>query len=551
MLPLLCIGGLLFSGITTVAAQFVEPPKDLKSVKGHAGTTVRFKEVPKGICENRRGVKSFSGYVDTADDEHMFFWFFESRNDPKKDPLTIWFNGGPGSSSMIGLFQEVGPCRMWPNGTLYENDFSFNEVSNLLVIDQPVTTGFSYSKVGPVIFDTSSGSVRALDQDKCPEFLTFDEECATMSLPDHTKSPTSTTEAAPAFWKTVQGFLGAFPEYSNASLHIATESYGGHYAPAFGAYILEQNDKKPDGAVPLHLQSVMIGNGWYDPMVHYAAFYNFTVSPGNTYDLKPFNKMQEKKLYDALYGDGNCLDQLHDCYHTGSNKVCRKADSNCARDVEQFLYLFARRDEYDIRELYPDPFPYSSYVSYLNKPHVLKAIGAYQNYSESSNIVGKAFKTTGDDGRREGSIKHLKTLLQRGITVTMLAGDADYNCNWLGGEVIAEKVGGSSIMKAGYQDIDVSSSSSPGQVKQAGLLSFSRIYYSGHEVPFYQPEAALELHKRTVHGLDIATGSRKVTNNYKTHGPMRSTFREGNSTVQFQRVPDGAIYDTKKHGPVK
>jgi carboxypeptidase C (cathepsin A) len=34
-------------------------------------------------------------------------------------------------------------------------------------------------------------------------------------------------------WKTLQGFMGAFPDYSRNGFNFATESYGGHYAPVF------------------------------------------------------------------------------------------------------------------------------------------------------------------------------------------------------------------------------------------------------------------------------------------------------------------------------
>ena len=51
------------------------------------------------------GVNSYSGYVDLDAHTHMFFWFFEARKNPHTAPITLWLNGGPGSDSMIGLFQ--------------------------------------------------------------------------------------------------------------------------------------------------------------------------------------------------------------------------------------------------------------------------------------------------------------------------------------------------------------------------------------------------------------------------------------------------------------
>lgn len=50
---------------------------------------------------------AFTGYID-IDARHLFFYFFESRNDPDKDDVIFWTNGGPGCSSSLGLLMELG-----------------------------------------------------------------------------------------------------------------------------------------------------------------------------------------------------------------------------------------------------------------------------------------------------------------------------------------------------------------------------------------------------------------------------------------------------------
>ena len=112
--------------IPFATSQFVPAPTDLIETTGFLDLPVRYKQVPDGICELTPGVKSYSGYVDIGEEEHIFWWFFEARDvDPSEAELTVWINGGPGSSSMIGLFQELGPCRLTEDLTPYTNEYAW------------------------------------------------------------------------------------------------------------------------------------------------------------------------------------------------------------------------------------------------------------------------------------------------------------------------------------------------------------------------------------------------------------------------------------------
>jgi hypothetical protein len=106
---------------------------------------------------------------------------------------------------------------------------------------------------------------------------------------------------------------------------------------------------------------------------------------------------------------------------------------------------------------------------------------------------------------------------------------------------------------AGYVNFTTSDDIVHGQVKQSQLFSFVRFYEAGHEVPFYQPLAALEVFARAINQTDIATGTVRIESGgygaYKTVGTATSDYKEGNKTVQFDVTPSNASYNTALNAP--
>ena len=103
--------------------------------------TISYKTPPQGTCRTVfETQQQYTGWVHIPGNysTNTFFWFIGAR-DPT-DQLTIWLNGGPGSSSMIGLFTENGPCEVVELGLnkfgTIARDWGWDRGSNMLYIDQ-------------------------------------------------------------------------------------------------------------------------------------------------------------------------------------------------------------------------------------------------------------------------------------------------------------------------------------------------------------------------------------------------------------------------------
>lgn len=85
----------------------------------------------------------------------------ESEHIADKPRTVIWLNGGPGCSSMDGALMEVGPFRVGDGGKLHLNEGRWNQFSNVLFVDNPVGTGFSFADTDSYLHELDE--VRFLD----------------------------------------------------------------------------------------------------------------------------------------------------------------------------------------------------------------------------------------------------------------------------------------------------------------------------------------------------------------------------------------------------
>lgn len=95
--------------------------------------------------------------MDDNDRGSIFFYLAKARSSlAPTAPLVVWLNGGPGCSSAVGLINENGPYKLSAGDelkgetkyVLTKNDNSWNNVANILYVEQPILTGFSLATKG-------------------------------------------------------------------------------------------------------------------------------------------------------------------------------------------------------------------------------------------------------------------------------------------------------------------------------------------------------------------------------------------------------------------
>ncbi|PWA42816.1 peptidase S10, serine carboxypeptidase, Alpha/Beta hydrolase fold protein [Artemisia annua] len=106
----------------------------------------------------------FESYVGVGKREEvqLFYYFVESQRNPQKDPLLLYLTGGPGTSGILPFLYQIGPLNfVYTNATrsdvkLELNPYSWTKTANVIFIDLPVGTGFSYVKANESLKNSDS-----------------------------------------------------------------------------------------------------------------------------------------------------------------------------------------------------------------------------------------------------------------------------------------------------------------------------------------------------------------------------------------------------------
>ncbi|KDP43980.1 hypothetical protein JCGZ_05447 [Jatropha curcas] len=382
----------------------------------------------------------------------MFYFLFESRNSKNDDPVVIWLTGGPGCSSELALFYENGPFQIANNLSLSWNDYGWDKASNLIFVDQPTGTGFS--------FTTDDNDIR------------HDEVGVSNDLYDF-----------------LQAFFKQHPELVKNDFYITGESYAGHYIPAFAARVHRGNKNKE--GIHINLKGFAIGNGLTNPGIQYKAYTDYALD----------NSLIQQSDYERINKMIPECEQATKACGTNGGYSCESAFSVCNDIFNAILQVAGDINYYDIRKTCDGQlcYDFSNLETFLNKKTVRDALGVGElEFVSCSSEVYDAMVT---DWMRNLEVG-IPALLEDGIKVLIYAGEKDLICNWLGNSrwVQAMEWSGQKEFGASPDVPFIVEGEEAGQLKSHGPLTFLKVHEAGHMVPMDQPKAALQMLKSWMQG---------------------------------------------------
>lgn len=417
----------------------------------------------------------FSGQLELYPENstHYYFWKY---SDPKKLPeaekkTIFWLNGGPGCSSMDGALMEAGPFRVNKDGEITYNNGSWHKSGDIVFVDQPAGTGFSYSDE----YDHD------LDQIVI-EFLKFMEK-----------------------------FFELFPEDASNEIYFAGESYAGQYIPYIAEGILRRNKKLGKNDKSYNLKGLLIGNGWISPNEQSLSYLPYSVQAGiidsNNLRWKEILRQHEEcqRVVDDIEGsNGDTIKEFEVASTTCEkvlNKILGATHDELAPKDQQCYNVY----DYTLMDTYPScgmnwPPDLAYITPFLRDQNVMNDLNLinHKKWKECSGKVGRYFTARNS----KPSVYLIPSLLEE-IEIVLFNGNRDIICNYLGTESFIKKMtwNGKQGFSEENEAIDwIYDGNTAGYIKSERNLTFVNVFDASHMVPFDKPEISRSL-------MDLITGN--------------------------------------------
>lgn len=447
------------------------PPKE--GSDGQPSKKYLVTELP-GLYENIKPKSSiplmFAGQLELYPENgtHYFFWKFvdsEIRQDTSKKTI-FWLNGGPGCSSMDGALLETGPFRINEQEQVVYNNGSWHKFGDIIYVDQPAGTGFSYT----------DAYITDLDQ------------------------------VAWYFLKFMEEYYKLFPNEIDNEIYFAGESYAGQYIPYIADAILQRNKNiKDDEEKKYDLKGILIGNGWVLPNQQSLSYLPFFIDRGL---IKPTNPKwgqllgkheQCQKIVNKI--DGHFTDgEVHD--FEVNSAICESLLSdllNYSQDEEngddqRCINMY----DYTLRDSYPScgmnwPFELKYVSPFLRKEEVMNDLNLidFKPWRECSGRVGRKFQA-----KNSLPSVHLLPRISQEIPIILFNGANDIICNSEGVLSYLDKLEWGGKMGFTNKDDEISwiyDDEKVGYIIMERNISFINIYNSSHMVPYDLPDISRAL----------------------------------------------------------
>ncbi|XP_044980223.1 serine carboxypeptidase-like 13 isoform X3 [Hordeum vulgare subsp. vulgare] len=411
-----------------------------------------------------------TGYVGVEEETgaELFYYFVESERSPGTDPVLLWLTGGPRCSVIMGLAFEIGPLKFvlapYSGGLpeLVYNPYSWTQMANILLLDSPVGSGFSYARdpKGYNVGDHSSSS----------QWFT-----------DH-------------------------PQYLSNPFYIGGDSYAGKVIPLIAQGISEGIDigKQPI----INLKGYMVGNPITDPKFDenykIPSAHGFGIISDQIYEtavkicngdyINPVNE----KCVEVLHTINNLISEIsieHILY-----KKCDVVAPNTIYDTSKRKFLLEESIQLNKPPAQPtvDCFTYGYYLAYfwMNNNLTRNSLGIKEVKVRHGRFKRRRLGTTSEwiqcnvglpyTYEIPSSIPYHLNLTTRGYRTLVYSGDHDLEAPFLGTQAWIRSLNFSIVDE--WRAWHVSGQAAGFTIEYTNNMTFATVKGAGHTAPEYRPK---------------------------------------------------------------